>query len=278
MRQINLEDVRRLLPPDWEQEAKQALSEVQALPPDARAQAIKDKDVWRRLKSTLAQVSYGKCWYCESKEIRSDTAVDHFRPKNSVAECPNHDGYWWLAFEWQNYRLSCTYCNSRRVDQVNATTGGKQDHFPLVHEDKRAYSPNDDLNHEEPELLDPTNPFDPGLLWFDPDGAAVPKYSDKASIPYRRAEKSRELYHLNHVNIQERRLEVCNRVRRLVEDGDKYLQECLADAEVAKHGLTRTIEVLREMIGKEAAYSSTARAMLLGYKDRDWIDMVFVAE
>ena len=101
-------------------------------------------------------LSDDKCWYCESKQIRLDRHVDHYRPKNSVAECADHPGYWWLAFRSYNYRYSCTYCNSRRVDQRSGQAGGKADHFPLRDESRRAFSPDDPIDDEQPTLLDPT--------------------------------------------------------------------------------------------------------------------------
>jgi len=65
---------------------------------------------------SLEQLSREKCWYCETKQERSNMAVDHFRPKSGVAECAAHPGYWWLALAADNYRFACTYCNSLLKD------------------------------------------------------------------------------------------------------------------------------------------------------------------
>ena len=104
MRYIDLKEIRKFLPPDWETRANTSLAIVRAAGPEERHSEInKRSSLWTELKSALSELSNGKCWYCKSKEDRSDKSVDHFRPKNAVAENPAHEGYWWLAFQWQNY-------------------------------------------------------------------------------------------------------------------------------------------------------------------------------
>ena len=64
--------------------------------------------VWSELKDLLLKWSHQKCWYSELREDGSDYHVDHFRPKGRVlndGERPR-DGYWWLAFDWRNYRIA----------------------------------------------------------------------------------------------------------------------------------------------------------------------------
>lgn len=99
MRHIRLEDIEQAIrdsDPGWFNRAEQALTEVQALPSEDRPKAINDRSaLWSDLKTALREVSHRKCWYCESREDRSDNAVDHYRPKNRVAECMDHEGYWW---------------------------------------------------------------------------------------------------------------------------------------------------------------------------------------
>ena len=156
MRYVNLESVRKNLPSGWDQRAREAEDAVAATEPGSRADEVKKHSaLWTALKGTLKVVSHQKCWYCESADIRSDDAVDHFRPKGSVAECADHDGYWWLAFKWQNYRFCCTYCNCRRVDQATRRGGGKADRFPLRQEANRAKVPTDSLAEEEPNFRRP---------------------------------------------------------------------------------------------------------------------------
>lgn len=62
-----------------------------------------------------------KCAYCEKQTGKGD--IEHYRPKNAVAEDKNHDGYYWLSYEWSNLLPSCIYCNRE---------GGKQTQFPIM--------------------------------------------------------------------------------------------------------------------------------------------------
>jgi len=209
VRYIDPQLVGQNLPNGWAEQAQQAeAAVVSARPQDRSAEVNRHSQVWKDLKDTLKRASHDKCWYCESIGVRSDNAVDHFRPKNAVRECSDHEGYWWLAFKWENYRFCCTFCNCRRVDQETGQGGGKADHFPLRDEARRAKAPADRLDDEEPLLLDPAIPADPGLLWFDESGQAVPHpicCNDANGYPHRRAATSIDLYHLNHRELMDQR-------------------------------------------------------------------------
>ena len=170
MRYIDISKLRASITAEWAATAAALTGELsRAADKDERKNILNrpaSADAWRDLKVYLEQISSNKCWYCESRQIRSDNAVDHFRPKGRVFECDDHPGYWWLAFNWENYRFSCTFCNSRRTDVITDATGGKHDHFPLAREDQRVYSDKEDIRRELPMLLDPVNPADYGLIWF----------------------------------------------------------------------------------------------------------------
>ena len=240
-----------------------------ARPDDRAAEVNRHSPVWQELKDTLKRVSHNKCWYCESVDIRSDNAVDHFRPKNAVAECPGHEGYWWLAYTWKNYRFCCTFCNSRRIDQETGIGGGKADHFPLRNEAGRAKDQADDLANEEPLLLDPTVPADPWFLWFDETGRARPHPSlcdNVSGYPFRRAEASIRLYHLNHMDIVEQRKALCADVRRRATEVDRYFQKYDAGDSTAREAFENAVAALRELLVASARYSATTRSTLMGLR------------
>lgn len=276
MRHIDTAALQDALPPKWERRAQRALTYIRGLSPADRAKAINRRaHLWQQLSEIFGQLSQGKCWYCESREKRSDTPLDHFRPKNKVIESPSHEGYWWLAFDWGNYRFSCTYCNSYRLDENEGDGGGKHDHFPLVNEVQRAYTELDDLDNEEPEMLDPTNAADPTLLWFTEDGRAVEKH-DEESYPflYQRAKTSIKLYHLNHVLSRDARKALFLEIQELIKDGDLYFRSWQGGNFAARHGCNRVVIQLRQKLDRSAEYSAAARAMLLGFRDSDhpWVD------
>lgn len=216
MRWICKDDIEGALKSEWRGKAAIAEAEIKAAATAEERRRIlgRHSDVWRDFFSRLPENLKKKCWYCEAEEIRSDQPVDHFRPKNKIEGDEGHDGYWWLAFDWENYRCACTYCNSRR--KFDETEGGKQCQFPIFNPDKRAYGPLDDLTAEEPAFLDPFDPDDEKLLWFDGDGKPEPS-SRALGNQIAKVENSIKIFHLDQVKIVRRRNQLRIEVQRRVE-------------------------------------------------------------
>ncbi|MEU1685325.1 hypothetical protein [Micromonospora sp. NPDC005707] len=222
--------------------------------------------MWRELKTLISSINSNKCWYCESRDMRSDNAVDHFRPKGRVAR-ERHEGYWWLAFDPRNYRFSCTFCNSRRVDEEGGTSGGKQDAFPLADGSKRAVAPDDTLEGEFPVLLDPCCMPDTDLLWFDETGQVVPNPSTaRGPSQALRVKTSIQLYHLDHVKLVESRRRVYLQVYRLIRAADRTYRRWMSGDEGAKDVYQDLLVQIRSQAVREAEHSATARCALLGYR------------
>ncbi len=251
--------------------ANKAAEEISSLPIEEINEAIdKHSGIWRNpeLRDSLENCMHKKCWYCETKDIRSDNSIDHFRPKNSVVECPDHPGYWWLAFDWKNYRFSCTYCNSRRIDRKTGERGGKHDHFPILNEKQRAKMPSDQIALERPCLLDPTNANDPRLLYFDQYGQAVPRINqDIDPIAFCRAKTSIKLYNLNHGKIRQKRAILYRDISDAVEKIDVMRSDRGCDVDYAMSNLAK-------MINEDAEYSAAARIYLMGLRNenRKWLE------
>lgn len=284
MRFINRDRVQARITDEWLAEAAAALDSVKDLPANDRKEAVKKKSaIWRDLKDILGEISNGKCWYCESREIRSHTPVDHYRPKSAVDGLPDHEGYWWLAFDWENYRFCCTYCNSALKDEEDENvTHGKQDHFPIFDETRRARSSTDNWKQESPLLLDPWEVADTKLLYFDIKGKAVEKFPENINrLKYRKANTSIDVYNLNHSKIKNNRMVLYNRIKDLVEAGYRKRQ-LLADTQDLKpeirHELDESIDeidqTLARLISEEAEYSSAARCYLMGLRrtNGEWLD------
>lgn len=278
MRHINTKLIESKIPKACLEDLEKAANSIAALPDVKRSKAInknQNAKLWGKLKPILEEASHGKCWYCESAEDRSDNAVDHFRPKNRVSESDAHDGYWWLAFDWHNYRYSCTFCNSRRTDLAKGTNGGKHDYFPVFDETKRCNKPGDDLKQEGAILLDPASAGDFQLLWFEQDGRVIPRYKENERPNlYKRADKSIELYHLNHTKIEERRRIVYNEIAELVRDGKTYFDRYADNDPIVKHAFERVSELLEAKLSEKSEFSSAARAYLKGLRSdgHPWID------
>jgi uncharacterized protein (TIGR02646 family) len=216
----------------------------------------KRQNIWKELSPYLAKLRKNKCWYSESKNSGSDKDVEHFRPKGAVADDPDHEGYWWLAFDYQNYRYSCQWCNQRRVDTLNGTNGGKCDHFP-VGGSYRARSEGDDCDNEEIELLDPTDPSDWRLLTFRPDGKPIPA-KQLGTREHERAEVSIRLYHLDHKDFVDDRRSLAGKVRRLIQRMEIH-RPYIGDLNMRKVYKEEEKELLR-LIDHDSEYSAAALA------------------
>lgn len=133
---------------------------------------FKKRDLWSgswkgdgRHKKALAGTGVvdAKCAWCERiRDVSRELDVEHYRPKVEVTrwqgdppvvtdtppkEIPVGPGYWWLAFSWENYSLSCKACNQ----------GWKRNLFP-VREPRPACEEGIERT-EQPLLLDPSKPF-----------------------------------------------------------------------------------------------------------------------
>lgn len=78
---------------------------------------------YTEVKPALAAAQFGKCGYCEKRIEASQSDVEHFRPKARAKRGHGfpEDGYWWLAWHFDNLLFACANCNR----------DGKGDHFPL---------------------------------------------------------------------------------------------------------------------------------------------------
>ncbi|MBV8047735.1 MAG: hypothetical protein JO171_11310 [Paludibacterium sp.] len=286
MRLIRRDDVRNQLSEKWIQDALVRTNELHKAYEDTAPQRAQDPRVWREawsrlvngaapfwqdqeLKNVFNEVSHGKCWYCEADVTqRADVTIDHFRPKNGVHEDKSHCGYWWLACDWKNYRYACTYCNSRRRANTGAgaTTGGKQDQFPLEDETRRARPPRLSIDEEFPLLLDPMNPADVALLTFDRTGNPVPAAAkDQDPIGYQRAATSIEVFHLHRGEFNKRRKEIMTKMERHLEEAERRARSLGGrDTQAAekRRAFDEALRNLVDFIRSEAEFSAAARAYL----------------
>ncbi len=296
MRFIDPDRVEELLPADWfekVQEAKDYVTkkvdetrekaEAEGKSPDevylqirkARSSAILRKaSVWRYFADNVKDLAHKKCWYCESNEDRSHMPVDHFRPKNRVTECPDHEGYWWLAFDWLNYRYCCTFCNS--LITGDTTTGGKQNYFPILNPPNWARNDGDNLNIEQPVLLDPCDPSEPNLITFHENGFPREANQDEDSTEFKRANKSIELFHLHHDKAVKSRKRIAIKIRNLVKEIDSLRAERMEGAN-NKSSIKNRLKDLTKLIVEDASYRTAARLYLKGNinrKNQNWVQRV----
>ena len=236
---------------------------------------------WKALKGELAKLFHFKCWYTEAPQAGTDVDVDHYRPKGRVAELiaavHTHPGYWWLAFKPMNYRYSCIVANRRRCDVETGHVGGKADHFPIADEARRAWSPGDAYDDEQPDLLDPCKSSDVALLTFKEDGEAMPRFS-AATHPrlYRRAYTSINYYNLNHTDFVRARLDLREDIERHIGSARNYFRHLEKGDAVNDYAYEEAITALRKMRQPPQPYSSFCTIILDNYKYDDELAGVFL--
>ena len=245
MRWVCLDEIEENLSEEWRQSAaaalvvlnsKNSLEEKKAYLRSAHA-----SNVWRTFYNLIPAHLKNKCWYCEAEEIRSDMPIDHFRPKGKVEEDDQHEGYWWLAFSWDNYRCACVFCNSKR--NFEETQGGKGNHFPIFNIENRASCPAQDHHGELPAILDPCDPDDDRLIWFDPDGKPEP-ISRANAEEIQKVNNSSKLFHLHETRICRKRNQVRLKVQKLVRDLNSTNQETVLSAKRSLRRMVKDTEVL----------------------------------
>jgi hypothetical protein len=144
---------------------------------EARKAYIKaNMSTWSAAREYLSDMSHNKCWYSEARESVSRYQVDHYRPHGRAKQALRTfaEGYSWLAFDLENFRLAGVLCNTAN-QEYSEDTVGKADWFPLLDPTTRATLEARDFSRESPILLDPVDPDDPGKLVFNDDGRVAPE-------------------------------------------------------------------------------------------------------
>ena len=88
-------------------------------------------EAWRNFLDVFRTKLHRKCGYCEvGTEAVFGGELDHFRPKGT---------YWWLAYDWSNYVLSCKTCNTNKGQKfplkekvTPITPGCEENETPLL--------------------------------------------------------------------------------------------------------------------------------------------------
>ena len=214
LEQLNVPNIKKT----W---AKKHLDALKELPDHkSRVEYLNKHPYWSKFKELLKE-TYGElCWYSECKLSGQFGDIDHFRPKSKSVDCDKNvilpDGYWWLAYDYKNFRLSCQVCNEG---------GAKVDYFPI----KPGTLPaKPDEDKDENLLIDPCVKADTELIGYDDFGEVFPLTSD--AWEKERVEKSAEIYKL-HAFTTDRKALKCRckddleMFEMAYEDGSKRLME-----------------------------------------------------
>ena len=262
-----------LIPKKVLEAAEQAQKELEALPEDERAAFIKKKgQIWRDFARYLSQMSYGKCWYSESPDPQSFPDVDHFRPKLRAKRSDDEidPGYEWLAFSWDNFRLSANRSNRLNKNPETEETDGKGDWFPLLDGSPKACWSDRCEDREQPVLLDPVVEDDVRLLDVHDTGLVGPSPVCVGTAKAR-VERSIQLYGLNLPELKEARLRVMREVVKLHETLTDMVAMARAkgvpDSAADSQPIQKQIDMIKEKTHPRSAYARAAQSQLVKIPD-----------
>jgi len=215
--------------------------------------------LWNELKNHIRDLRNRKCWYTESINDGAHCHVDHFRPKTNALDENGIDrgGYWWLAFNWMNYRYSGPVSNVR-----------KRDYFPVIRNKANNYA--DNIAVEEILLLDPVVIGDPGKLAFDIEGKVIPKSQELTSRDYKRATYSIERYNLNSEGLKEARRQKQFDISNLINKAQNLIAlEAVQHDQARENQIMEIWKELRKLAHPNSEYSAAIKYYLKnsGY---DW--------
>ena len=264
MRHININDL--ILPANWVDKANKLNVDLgNATTQEERANIIENNPIWQDLFIPLSNLSRGKCWYSEALEVMSDRDVDHFRPKNEAKNIndihrADEDGYWWLAYDYENYRFSSQYSNQRRKHKFDKKkeTGGKGVYFPLFAGSPVAKTKPTCFD-EHIMLLDPCDEDDPPLLTFNSKGEAIPNASavldPNEGI---RVKISIKLYNLDQATLVELRERVWDSCQRLIDEIRKITNDIQGVSAFGRARVKFLKDEIRKMTKKDIELSAVA--------------------
>ncbi len=151
-----------------------------------KPKAIDFDRAWDTFTDHFCKRQHVRCGYCDGVTSECPGDLDHFCPKTKVTELwenrerwgheikgtvrvkrhqPDREaesGYWWLAYEWDNYVYACERCNRQWKSSL----------FPLLEGMARAWPPQKTGRDETPLLLHCYGTENPSNhLKFNPDGS-----------------------------------------------------------------------------------------------------------
>jgi uncharacterized protein (TIGR02646 family) len=214
---------------------------------------------WGELKPWLMALSAGKCWFSETRQPYSHYDVEHFRPKKEAKgfDSAVRDGYWWLAFDYMNFRLCGNVGNRKK--------GGW---FPLRANSLFSSYTNRCEESEAAYLLDPIDENDVALIAFDEEGKVIPMPGIPDWDRERVIETAKRLKLNEHAQLTDERRKVWQKVDRLIEEFNAAKERCLRGNNPAAKEQMRQVRIrMREMIDTSADLSMVAKWCVLFRSD-----------
>jgi len=210
---------------------------------------------WGALKEWMLALSAEKCWFSEVRELYSHYEVEHFRPKKEAKALDGNvrDGYWWLAFDYMNFRVCGNVGNRKKGGWFPLKDGSLHSSFAAPCEES-----------ETRYLLDPVDEDDVALIAFDEEGKVIPMPGSSVWEQERVNATVKRLKLNEHVPLAEARRKIWQQIDKLINDFNKHKARCSAgNNPAAKAKLTEVRARIREMTHPTAELSAVARWCLL---------------
>lgn len=214
---------------------------------------------WGALKEWLLALSGSKCWFSEVRELYSHYDVEHFRPKKEARalDGTNRDGYWWLAFDYMNFRACGNVGNRKKGGWFPLQQGSLISTYAAPCEESEARY-----------LIDPIDDYDVSLIAFDEEGKVVPAPGTSAWEQQRVEQTVKRLKLNEHVTLAEERRKVWQKVDGLIEDFQRAKTRCSKGNNPAAIEKLKAVRYgIREMTSPTAELSSVARWCVLMRSD-----------
>lgn len=255
----------------WLTKSKQLVANLAALDAGGKREERNglidsNKPHWDKLKPWLLALSGGKCWFSEVRELYSHYDVEHFRPKKEAKalDGTQRDGYWWLAFDYMNFRACGNVGNRKKGGWFPLKAGSECSSYALPCEEV-----------ESTYLLDPIDIEDVQLLVFDEEGKAVSKPDATEWEQHRVAETVKRLKLNEHAALAEERRKVWAKVSYQIttyqQAKDRYR---LAGNAVAKEKAKSAAKQVYEMTRTTAELSAVAKWCVLFRNDPQLMRLV----
>ncbi|BEV07294.1 hypothetical protein [Methylophilus sp. DW102] len=250
----------------WLNKSNEILAEMklETNPKKRRAIIHRNKSHWRNddLLNYLKKLSDGKCWYTEARFVAEYPQLEHFRPKSCARDedwkkC--HDGYWWLAFDIENYRVSKPMPNVK-----------KGTYFPLREPAMAVCDPDVAITRESPLFLDPVNQGDAELISFNALGQPEPcpePAVDLCEWDKRRIEFSIKRYGLDNTELCDRRKELWVAIESMISEYATNAKRATHnDCKISKGKAEQLIIQLKKYLEPSQEFTSLISACFLSNK------------
>lgn len=258
-------------PQDWVADAEALTLKLRNAADEAERDAIiaGNQGLWRddRIRNWLLGQFNNKCWYSEAQDTVSSIHVDHYRPKGRVKQDLGtipEGGYWWLTYNWANYRICGQLFNVKKGDL-----------FPIIEGVRCTANDPISLQLEAPFLIDPLSDATRLISYDkDEDGCIAVVAAGIAEPDITRAEKTIEIMGMNlRPRLNEKRNDFWDKCMMKI---DEY-QNATGAHVLRLVAQASAKAALKQMIHYDSEFSSVSEACIRKHAPEPLLASIFEA-